>query len=87
MSTGVRGRENITPKSATLEALDHNMHKSSLTPTVALRCDILASTDKSFIRGNVYYTVSDSVFQSLSPYICYISYVKPLKNSNTSHQS
>ena len=26
--TGVRGRESITPKSVTLEGLDHDMHKS-----------------------------------------------------------
>ena len=28
VSTGVRGRESITPKSVTLEGLDHDMHKS-----------------------------------------------------------
>ena len=68
MSTGVRGRESIIPKLVTLEALDNDMHKSSLTPSVALRCDISASTDKFFFRGNVYYTISDSVFQSSSPF-------------------
>ena len=66
--TGFRGRERITPKSVTLEALDRDMHKSSLSPNVVLRCDVLASTDKSFVRGNVCYTVSDSVFQSSSPF-------------------
>ena len=65
--TGVRGRESITPKSVTLPALDPDMNKSSLTPNVALRCDILASTDKSFLRGKVCYTASGSVFQSSSP--------------------
>ena len=60
--TGVRGRESIIPKSVTLEALDNEMHKSSLTPNVALQCEIPASTDKSFVRGNDYYTVSDSIF-------------------------
>ena len=68
VSTGVRGRENITSKSVILEPLDHYMHKSSLTPNVALRCDMPASTDKSFVKGNVYYTVSDSAFQSSSPF-------------------
>ena len=67
ISTGVRGRENIIPKSVTLKELDHDMHKSSLTPNVALRFDIPAST-KSFVRGNVYYTVSYSVFQSSTPF-------------------
>ena len=68
VSTGGRGRESITPKSVTFEALDHDMHRSSLTPNVALRCDIPASPDKFFVKGNVYYTASDSVFQSLSPF-------------------
>ena len=68
-STGVRGRESITARSVTLEALDHDMHKSSLTPNAALRCDILASTDKSVVRRNIYYNVSDSVFQSSSPFL------------------
>ena len=68
MSTEVRQRESITPKSVTLEALDLDMHKSSLTPNIALPCDIPASTDKSFVRGNVYYTVSNSVFQLSSPF-------------------
>ena len=68
VSTGGRGRESITPKSVTFEALDHDMHRSSLTPNVALRCDIPASPDKFFVKGNVYYTASDSVFQSSSPF-------------------
>ena len=65
--TGVKRRESIPPKSVTLQALDPDMNKSSLTLNVALRCDILASTDKSFVRGKVCYTVSGSVFQSSSP--------------------
>ena len=65
---GVRGRRSITPKLVTLEGLDHDMHKSYLTPNVALRCDVPASSDKYFVRGNVYYTVSDSVFQSSTPF-------------------
>ena len=68
VSTGVRGWESITPKSVTTGALDHDIHKSSLTPHVALRCDIPASTDKSFVSGNVYHTVNASVFQSSSPF-------------------
>ena len=68
ISTGVRGRKSIAPLSTTLEALDHDMHKSSLTPNVVLKCDIPDTLDNSFVRGNVYYTVSDSVFQSSSPF-------------------
>ena len=68
VSIGVRGRENITPKMFIL-VLDHYMHKSSLTPDVGLRCDIPGSTDKCFLRGNVHYTVSDSLFSCLLPFV------------------
>ena len=37
VSAEVRGRESITPKSVSLEALDHDIPKSSFTPNVALR--------------------------------------------------
>ena len=51
------------------EALDHDMHKSSVTPNVALRCDINeVSTDKLFLRRSIYYIISDSVFQLSSPF-------------------
>ena len=36
VSKEVRGRRSVTPKLVTLEALDHDMHKSFLTPNVAL---------------------------------------------------
>ena len=68
VSTGIRGSENITPKLVIL-VLDHYMHKSSLTPDVGLRCDIPTSTDKRFFRGNVHYTVSDSLFSCLLPFV------------------
>ena len=78
VSMGVRGRESITHKSITLEALDHDMHKSSLTPNVVLKCEVPATVDKSFVRGN--YTVSDSVFQSSSPYHHGVMLAKIVKN-------
>ena len=56
LKAGVRGCESITLQSRLVS------HKPSLSLNVALRCDILTSTDKSFVRRNVYYTVSDSVF-------------------------
>ena len=80
VSTGVRGRESITHKSITLEALDHDMHKTSLTPNVVLKCEVPATVDKSFVRGNVHYTVSDSVFQSSSPYRHGVMLAKIVKN-------
>ena len=44
------------------------MFKSSLTPNVILQCDVPQSVDKSFVRGQVYVTLSDSVFKSSSPF-------------------
>ena len=40
VSAGVKGRTSIVPLSTTLEALDHDLHKSSLTPNIVLKCDI-----------------------------------------------
>ena len=64
VSTGVRGKTSIATKDTTLEALDHDLYKSSLTPNVVLRCKIPESAEKSFVRGQVYVSVSDSVFQA-----------------------
>ena len=52
-------RQNIISKLANLEALDHAMYKSVLRLMLHF---IPVSIDKSFVRANVYYTVSDSVF-------------------------
>ena len=68
MSTGVRGKTSITTSSTTLEALDHDLFKSSLTPNVVLQCTIPENVEKSFVRGQVHVSVSDSVFQASSPF-------------------
>lgn len=68
VSTGVRGKKTVTPTSVTLTAGDHDMTKSSLTPSVTLQNDIPKSCDDSFVRGKVTVTVNDSVFQSSNPF-------------------
>lgn len=68
VSTGVRGKKSIAPTSTTLVAGDHDMTKSSLTPSVSLQIDIPGSTDDSFVRGQVSVTVNDSVFQASTPF-------------------
>ena len=68
VSTGVRGKTSIATKDTTFEALDHDLYKSSLTPNVVLRCKIPESAEKSFVRGQVYVSVSDSVFQASNPF-------------------
>ena len=68
MSTGVHGKTTITTKDTTSEALDHDLYKSSLTQNVVLKIKVPETPDKSFVRGQVYVTVSDSVFQSSSPF-------------------
>ena len=87
VSTGVRAHKSITPKWVTLEALDHDLPKSFLTSNVALKCDILASTDKSFIRGNLNYTVIVASFTHHLLCVTELCYVKSSKNSNMPHQS
>ena len=68
VSTAVRGKKSIVPTSSKLVAMDHDMNKGSLTPSVVLQCKVPESTDKSFVRGNVYTAVNDSVLQSASPF-------------------
>ena len=69
VSTGVRGRESIVPTQETLVACDHDVAvKSSVTPSVVLRCDIPESIDQSFVSGKINVVLNDSVFQTSSPF-------------------
>ena len=68
VSTGVRGKQTIVPTSTTLVAGDHDMTKSSLTPSVSLQCEIPDNSEQSFVRGKVQLIVNDSVFQSSNPF-------------------
>jgi hypothetical protein len=68
VSTGVRGRQSIAPVTTELVALDHDMTSASLTPSVVLHCSILDDIEKSFVRGQVYVIVNNSVFQTSSPF-------------------
>ena len=38
VSTGVRGRKTFAPESTVLGATDHDLTKSSLTPSVVMKC-------------------------------------------------
>ena len=68
VSTGVRGKKTIAPVSSVLSATDHDMTKSSLTPSVVLKCAIPETLEESFYRGHVTTVVNDSVFQPASPF-------------------
>lgn len=68
VSTGVRGKKTLAPSSTTLAALDHDMTRASLTPSVILRCEIPESVEKSFVQGQVTTVVGDSVFESSNPF-------------------
>lgn len=67
VSTEVRGRQSIVPVTTDFVALDLDMLSASLTPSVVLHCFIPDDTEKSFVRGQVYIAVNDSVFQASSP--------------------
>jgi hypothetical protein len=69
LSTGVRGRQTITPSSTTLVAADHDVHHiGSLTPSVYLKVDIPENPKESFVRGEVTVCVNESVFQASNPF-------------------
>ncbi|XP_060552756.1 uncharacterized protein LOC132714041 [Ruditapes philippinarum] len=80
VSTGVRGKQTIVPTSSTLVAGDHDITKSSLTPSVSLQCEIPDSSEHSFVRGKVHVTVNDSVFQSSNPFRHAATLVKIVKH-------
>ncbi|XP_041378644.1 uncharacterized protein LOC121390784 [Gigantopelta aegis] len=79
VSTGVRGKVSIVPTSTTLVALDHDMTKASLTPSVVLDCNIPESIDKSFVQGRVTTVINDSIFQTASPFRHAIVLAKVMK--------
>lgn len=76
VSTGVRGKATIVPVNSTLCALDHDMTKASLTPSVYLKCDIPESAAQSFVQGEVTNVVNDSVFETSGPFRHAASLVK-----------
>ena len=49
----------LVPTALTLAALDHDMHKASITQNFVLECNIPEGIDKSFVRGKVIISVSD----------------------------
>ena len=68
VSTGVRGKKSIAPCSSTISSLDHDMTKSSITPSVILECKVPDTVSESFVRGRVVTVVNDSIFQASSPF-------------------
>ena len=58
----------FAPVSSELVALDHDMMKASIMPSVVLECEIPVSVDKSFVWGRVITVINDSVFQTSSPF-------------------
>lgn len=81
VSTGVRGKKTLAPTTTTLVSLDHDMTKSSLTPSVILQCNIPDHADKSFVQGKVVTLVNDSVLQTSSPFRHGAAIAKILKDS------
>ena len=76
VSTGVRGKKSIAPTTSVLGALDHDMTKCSVTPSVYFKVLIPDTVDQSFYRGIMYVSVNDSVFQTSSPFRHAASLVK-----------
>ena len=46
---------------------DHDFTKATVTPSVALICDITESIGESFYLGKVFVTLKDTIFQPSSP--------------------
>ncbi|XP_052286545.1 uncharacterized protein LOC127882125 isoform X2 [Dreissena polymorpha] len=80
VSTGVRGKKTLAPTETTLIALDHDMTKASITPSVYLSCHVPDTVDKSFVRGVVTTVTNDSVFETSGPFRHAATICKMLKN-------
>lgn len=61
ISTGVRGRMSIVPTTSTLSALDHDMIRASVTPSVLLQSKIPEDISKSFVREKVTTIINDFI--------------------------
>lgn len=81
ISTGVSGKKTLAPVSTTLAAKDHDMHKSSLTPSVILQCEVPNAVNQSFVRGTVTNIVNDSVYEMSSPFRHAAALIKVFLNS------
>jgi len=59
----------IVLTTSTLSALDHDMTRASVTPSVVLQCQIPNDINNSFVRGKVTtIIINDSAFQTASPF-------------------
>ena len=67
VSTGVRGKKALAPTTSTFSALDHDMSKASMTPSVVLECEIAENANKSFGCGTVTVAVNDTALETSSP--------------------
>ncbi len=64
-----------------LEALDHDIHSSSLTPSVFLDVDLPEDVNDSFVQGHVSVTLKDSVFQGSTAFRYVLLKKSPINSS------
>ena len=68
VSTVSEEKKSIEPMRTTLVALDHDTCRASVTPSVALQCELPPDAKMSFVQGQVTVVVNDSVFKLLIPF-------------------
>ena len=68
VSTGVRGKKTLCPTSSTLSAADHDITRSSITPSVYLESDVPDLPKESFVQGKVHVSVNDTVTNTSNPF-------------------
>ena len=76
----------IVPTTSTLSALDHDMTRASVTPSVVLQCQIPNDINNSFVRGKVTTTLNDSAFQTASPFIHNATLAKLISQQESARQ-
>ena len=67
-STNMRSKSTYAEESEELTAMDHDLTKCSLTPSVILQCDIPEAKNGSFYQGQADVCIKDSVFEPSNPF-------------------
>ena len=73
-------RKAVTTKKVTLESLDHNYHSVNLTPLIMLSCNLSEKVTESFLTGQVYVGINDSIFEPSDPLRHVVEMLSVLQN-------
>lgn len=77
-----RGRQVIVSKNKAFKVADHDFTKCGIIPSVTMLCEIPATIEESFYRGQVYISLKDPIFQPSDSLRHMTELYKILNNTN-----